>query len=222
MNVAACNVVAMNIPHSIECSSHDSAMLDILFCQFRTWSLTLFTNSAASLPMTKFQNKPVLGDALTQVSPFYRESALRTLQNAHSCREEIPHDEGQLFAMYPKKHPQVSPIDRALQLHFSTLEKTNIDHNPLVYYLVLTVPQVSPFYRHLEQIFQDLDIRTRSSPGFDEAEEDTNEGILAVKFIMGRDLAVTRSSPDPCRARFAIAAMQAVELKWLILNKVNK
>ena len=24
------------------------------------------------------------------------------------------------------------------------------------------------------------------------------------------------------RARFAIAAMQAVELKWLILNKVNK
>ena len=34
--------------------------------------------------------------------------------------------------------------------------------------------------------------------GFDEAEEDTTEGILAVKFIMGRDLAVTRSSLDPC------------------------
>ena len=54
MNVAASNVVAMNIPHIIECSSHDSAMLDILFCLFRTWSLTLLTNSAASLPMTKF------------------------------------------------------------------------------------------------------------------------------------------------------------------------
>ena len=72
---------------------------------------------------------------------------------------------GQLFAMYPKKFPQVSPIDRALQLHFSTLEKTKIDHNPLVYNLVLTVAQVSPYYRHLEQIFQDLDIHTRSSPG---------------------------------------------------------
>ena len=35
-------------------------------------------------------------------------------------------------------------------------------------------------------------------PGFDEAEEDTNEGVLTVKFIMGRDLAVTRPSPDSC------------------------
>ena len=59
-------------------------------------------------------------------------------------------------------------------------------------------------------------------PGFDEVEEDTTEGILAVKFIMGRDLAVTRSSPDSCWARFAIAAVQAVELQRLILNKVNK
>ena len=67
--------------------------------------------------------------------------------------------------MNPKNFPQVSPIDRALQLHLSTLEKTKIDHNPLVYNLVLTVAQVSPFDRHLEQIFQDLDIHTRSSPG---------------------------------------------------------
>ena len=35
-------------------------------------------------------------------------------------------------------------------------------------------------------------------PGFDEVEEDTTEGVLAVKFIMGHDLAVTRSSHDPC------------------------
>ena len=35
---------------------------------------------------------------------------------------------------------------------------------------------------------------------------------------MGRHLAVTRSSPDPCWVRFAIAAVQAVEVKWLILN----
>ena len=110
-------------------------------------------------------NKPVLGHALTRVSPFYRESALRTLQNAHFCREEVLHDEGQFFAMCTKKFPQVSPIDRAPQLHFSTLEKTKIDLNPLVYDLIVTVAQVSPFYRHLQQIFQDLDIHTRSSPG---------------------------------------------------------
>ena len=68
----------------------------------------------------------------------------------------------QLFAVYPKKFPQVSTIDRALQLHSSTIEKTKIDHNPLAYNLVLTVPLDSPFYRHLEQISQDLDINTKS------------------------------------------------------------
>ena len=69
------------------------------------------------------------------------------------------------FAIYPKKLSQVSLIDRAPQLHFATLEKTKIDHNPLLNNLVVTSSQVSPIYRHLEQIFQDLDIHTRSSPG---------------------------------------------------------
>ena len=73
-----------------------------------------------------------------------------------------------------------------------------IDHNPLLNNLVVTVSQVSLFYPHWQQIFQDIDIHTRSSPGFDEAEEDTTDSVLEVKFIMGRDLAVTRSSPDPC------------------------
>ena len=80
------------------------------------------------------------------------------MRDAHSCREEVPHDEGQLFAVNPKNLLQVSPIDRALQLHFSTLEKTRIDHNPLLTNLVVTVSQVSPIYHHLQQIFQDLDI----------------------------------------------------------------
>ena len=44
-------------------------------------------------------------------------------------------------------------------------------------------------------------------------------GILAVKFIIGLDLAVTRPSPESCWNLFAIAAEQSVELKWLILNK---
>ena len=73
MNVAAFNVVAMNIHHVIECSVQFSAMLDIPFCRIRTWSLTLFTNSVISLPIMKFQNEPFLEDSLTQVAPFYCE-----------------------------------------------------------------------------------------------------------------------------------------------------
>ena len=159
MNVAAFIVAAMNIHHIIECSSPDSATFDILFCLFRTWSLTSSTNSAASLPMTKFS------DSASQVSPIHRESSLRTLRNAHFRREEVFHYEGHLVASYPKKFSQVSLIDRAPQLHFSTFEKTKIDHNLLLNKLVVTVSQVSPIDRHLQQIFQDLDIHTRSSPG---------------------------------------------------------
>ena len=61
-----------------------------------------------------------------------------------------------------------------------------------------------------------------SSPGLNEVEDVTTEGILAVKFIIGLDFALTRSSHDSCWIRFAIAAVQAVELKWLMLNKLNK
>ena len=94
--------------------------------------------------------------------------------------------------MNPKNFYQVALVERALHLHFSTLEKTRIDHNPFVNSLILTFQRVSPLYRQ-EHVFQDLD-----TPGFAEAEEDTNEGVLAVKFIIGRDLTVTRPSPDSC------------------------
>ena len=53
MTVAAFIVAAMNNHQIIECSSPDSATFDILFCLLHTWSFTLFTSSAASLPMTK-------------------------------------------------------------------------------------------------------------------------------------------------------------------------
>ena len=90
--------------------------------------------------------------------------------------------------MNPKKLSQVSLIDRAPQLHFSTLEKTKIDRNLLLNDLVVvTVAQVSPFCRHLQQIFQDLDVHTRSSPGLMKLKKTTTEGVLTVKFIIGRD-----------------------------------
>ena len=62
---------------------------------------------------------------------------------------------------------------------------------------MVTVSPISPINRLLQQISQDLQFHT-SPPQFDEVEDDTTEGILAVKFIIGLDLAVTRSSPDPC------------------------
>ena len=41
---------------------------------------------------------------------------------------------------------------------------------------------------------------------------------LAIRLIIGRDIAVTRSSPESCASLFAIVSDQTVELKWLVLN----
>ena len=107
-------------------------------------------------------------------------------------REEVLHDEEQHVASHSKKFYQVSLIDRAPQPHFSSLEKTKIDHNPILNNLLVTVYQISLIDRLPQQISQDLDTHS----GFNEVEDDTIEGILAVKFIIGLDFAVTRSSPD--------------------------
>ena len=48
------------------------------------------------------------------------------------------------------------------------------------------------------------------------------EGTLAIRLIIGRDVAVTRSSPETCCNLFAMASEQSVELKWLMLNKHNR
>ena len=40
------------------------------------------------------------------------------------------------------------------------------------------------------------------------------EGALAIRLIIARDFAVTRSSPESCCDFFAIASEQTVELKW--------
>ena len=68
-----------------------------------------------------------------------------------------------ILSANPKNFYQVALVDRALQLHFSTLEKTRMDHNP-VNSLILTFRRVSPLYRQ-EQVVQVHDVHTRSSPG---------------------------------------------------------
>ena len=44
----------------------------------------------------------------------------------------------------------------------------------------------------------DLDFHNFSSPVLLEVEDDTNDGVLAIRFIIGLDFAVTRSSPESC------------------------
>ena len=143
MNVAAFNVVVMNIPHIIECSSPDSATFDILFCLFRTWS---FVHNFCCVTA----RDEIFGICLFLVIHCLRFP--RSIVNRLSvpCGMRIPAEKRFLtmrvdfFAIYPKNLPQVSLIDRAPQLHFSTLEKTKIDHNPLLNNLVVTSSQVSP------------------------------------------------------------------------------
>ena len=65
-------------------------------------------------------------------------------------------------------------------------------------------------------------ISIASLPRLSDFEDDMFEGALAMKLIIGRDFAVTRSSPESCCNRFAIASEQTVELKWLVLNKHNR
>ena len=159
MNTDASNVEDINIPYIKKC------LLLSCVASFEDWSSIFRTRSfiLCKNDLDFSDNSDSIG--VSQVSPIHRESSLRTLRNAHFRGEEVLHDEGQLVASYPKKFSQVSLIDRAPQLHFSTLEKTKIDHNPLLNNLLVTVYQV-PLIDHLQQqISQDLDIHTRSSPG---------------------------------------------------------
>ena len=83
-------------------------------------------------------------------------NSLRTLRIAHFRREEHLHDEDKFVASHPKKFYQVFPPDRASQPHFSTLEKTKTDHNPLLNNLLVTVYQVSLIDRLPQQILSIL------------------------------------------------------------------
>ena len=60
-------------------------------------------------------------------------------------------------------------------------------------------------------------------PGLSDAIEDSADGALsllrAIKFIIGLDFAVTRSSPDSFCVLFDITSEHSAELEWLMLNK---
>ena len=82
--------------------------------------------------------------------------------------------------------------------------------------------RVSPVLPLSQQLYsRDFDFHNFFT-GLTEVEDDTFDGTLAIRLIIGRGFAVTRSSPESCCTLFAIASEQTVELKWLILNKHNR
>ena len=83
--------------------------------------------------------------------------------------------------------------------------------------------RVAPFYP-LPQIShsRDFDFHNFSSPGFLTSRVNRFEVALAIRLIIGRDFAVTRSSPEYCCNLFDITSEQSVEQKWLMKNKHNK
>ena len=125
-----------------------------------------------------------------------------------------------------------------VSISFSTLEKTKHGHHPTLSSLLRSCPWIAHDNSGRELFFRSMPISgfpdpTSFSPnvlqGFwfpqvffswlFEVENDTFDGTLAISLIIGRDFAVTRSSPESCLSRFAIVSLQTVELKWLILNK---
>ena len=58
--------------------------------------------------------------------------------------------------------------------------------------------EVSLIAPHSQQLYsRDLDFHN-FFPGLTEVEDDTCDGTLAIRLIIGRDFAVTRSSPESC------------------------
>ena len=114
-------------------------------------------------PWRKFRNLPLIGNSHYQVSPIHHETSLRTLRNAHFRREERLNDEAKFVALHSKRFIGFPRSIVRRNLTFSTLEKTENDHNPIFEYPAGGSPSGCPARSSTETDFQDLDIRTMSS-----------------------------------------------------------
>ena len=223
-----------------------------IVCLFRTWSFTRFTNdldsthnsnAVVSLPMMKFwefasswksiSGRPDLSRGVSSfitdcAVPSWRVSSWEKTRSNFSCRSPTS------FIRSPRSLV-------CLNISFPLLRRPGTVVIPLwvacwreTFHKLLMIIVVGSFQSicadnrssrsllFLSNCTPGILISITCLPGFTEVEDDTCDGALAIRFIIVLDFAVTRSSPDSCWARFAIAAVQAVELKWLILNKHNK
>ena len=185
MNVVALIVTARNIPQIIECSSPSFATLDILFCLSRTWSFTRFTNSAASLPMMNFLNWPLLESWHYQFALMCHEVVLRTLRIAHFRREELLRDED-VLQHSPRSSVRLPWLIVRRSLSFPLLRRPN---TVVIQFWIICWREALCFLTRLPQsIFSNNGLPRIL---LTEVEDDTNDGVLAIRFIIGRDFAVS-------------------------------
>ena len=188
---------------------------------FRTWSITLFTNFAASLPMTKVSdclflqiNTISLPRSITNYLSEFYGLRISVEKNISMMRTNLLHRIPGGFIRIPWS------INRR-SLTFPLLRRQRM--SIIFFWSTCWGESVRfPWSIICHNRFPRILIFISCLPGFDEVQDDTTEDILAVKFITGLDFAVTRSSSDSCWTRFVIAAEQIVELKWLMLNKFIK
>ena len=156
----------------------------------------------------------------------YRVSQVCHEALPHSQRIARFHHEGfarernqvEFLVSLSKKFHRVAPIGRTSQYQISTLEKIKHGHHPTLSSLLkrsfpsiahdnsnrklsfgLCRYQVALIAPPSQQLYsRDLDFHNFSSPGLTEVEDDKSDGVLATRFIIGRDFAVTRSSPESC------------------------
>ena len=220
MNVAAFIVAAINIPQIIDCSSPQSATFDILF-----FALDLVLCSQIllrHLPWRKFRNLPLFVHEQYQVAPINHESSLRTMRDAHFRREENLHYENEFVALHSKKFYKVS---RSIVRRSSTFPLVKKLRTIIIRFWVTCWGEFIRFPRSIvyHSRFPRILIFVPCFPRAWWSRRRHDRWHLRCQ-IHHRScfFALARSSPGSCWARFAIAAMQAVELKWLILNKLNK
>ena len=184
-----------NILHIIECSSLSFVLsFEDCFCLFRTWSFTLCKNDLD--PNDNSDSVP--SSSITNwCARCEQTTGLPVLSSIFFFQNEVS----------------------------CSHERNVFEHTTGC--SAVSKQRVSPFYRTSQRAdSEEFDFRDWYSTKLSDAVEDSADGALsllrAIRFILGLDFAVTRSSPDSCWIRFAIAAEQTVELKWLILNKLQQ
>ena len=126
----------------------------------------------------------------------------------------------ELFVSFSKKFHQVAPIARMSQYQFPLLRRPSA-----------VVPLWVACWR---EAFHKLSMPISGRPDRSSFWAIELQGSwlpqllfpglaeVAIRFIIGRDFAVTRSSPDSCWDRFSIVPEYTVELKWLMIVQAQK
>ena len=211
--------------------SPSSVTLEILICLFRTWSFTRFTNDLNSTDNSKSVS------SFTMTNCWGLSSSWELILSSRFHHDGFPRERNQVefLVSLSKKVHRVSISLVHLNISFPLLRRPSR--------VIITLGEAcwgETFHKLLmiivsEALFRSMPISGRSDrssflavvlqrfwfpwllfSGLTEVEDDTCDGILALRLIIGRDFAVTRSSPESCSSLFAIASEQIFGLKWLI------